>query len=404
MVVSYIAIHHPEKCVQCGACIEIVACPGADKGICLGCGACVLACPNQALELVEQRRESEVTIEVDGRLAGVPARITVKEALAGLGYPVSSIPGEPGLFAPCMVGGCGSCAVEVDSEVRLACRTEVAEGMRIRTRLPEGYIPKRLVMGFNGHPAGGVGTPWQIKGKSSFIEVVCFTAGCNFRCPQCQNWLIAYRGKGDPLTPQEAARKLTQERKNLKLNRMTISGGECTLNRPWLVQFIRELKVLNPDPEAHFHVDTNGSLLTHDYIDELVEAGMTDIGIDLKALEISTFMRITGLTDQEQANKYKEIAWEAVSYIIHKYSGKVFLGVGIPYNKELNSIVEVSRIGERLGQIDPSIQVNVLNYSPEFRSRITPPSDKEMEAVGNALREVGLKTVLCQTARGIIGP
>jgi molybdenum cofactor biosynthesis enzyme MoaA len=37
-------------------------------------------------------------------------------------------------------------------------------------------------------------------------------------------------------------------------------------------------------------VDTNGSILTYDYLDELVEAGMTDIGIDLKSLEDHTYI------------------------------------------------------------------------------------------------------------------
>jgi pyruvate formate lyase activating enzyme len=185
---------------------------------------------------------------------------------------------------------------------------------------------------------------------------------------------------------------------------MTISGGESTLNRAWLTQFVTELKRLNRDPDARFHVDTNGSLLSHDYIDELVEAGMTDIGIDLKALDTDTFMRITGLTDKGLADKYKETAWEAVKYLAHNYSGKVFAGVGIPYNRSFTSISEISRMGQRLLGIDPSIQVTVLNYRPEFRSNIVMPTDSEMVAVRDMLQQLGLRTVLAQTTTGNIGP
>jgi pyruvate formate lyase activating enzyme len=364
-----------------------------------------LACPQEALELVEEPREREVSIEVDGSAVQVPERISVKDALIELGYPISHLSDEPGLFAPCEVGGCWSCAVEIDGAVKPACRVGVKEGMRIRTELPQDYTLRRIILGFSGHSAGGVGTPWQEKVKGNpIIEVVCFATGCNFRCPQCQNWFITYRGTGTPLTPREAAVKLSLERERAMVNRMTISGGEATLNRPWLVQFIKELRILNPEPEAHFHVDTNGSLLTHSYIDELVDAGMTDVGIDLKALETSTFMRVTGLKDGELAEKYKEIAWEAVNYISHQYSEKVFVGVGFPYNRELNPAVEIRRMGERLCQIDPSIPVTVLNYRPEFRSRISLPSDQEMEGIHRILKGVGLKTVICQSTKGYIGP
>ncbi|MDY6918328.1 MAG: radical SAM protein [Chloroflexota bacterium] len=402
---SYVAVHDPEKCRHCGVCSEIVDCPGADELICIGCGACVLSCPHQALQLVEESRARRIAIEVNGELCFVPERISVREALREAGYPIATSPHEPGLFAPCEVGGCGSCAVQVNGVVRLACRTIAQDGMRITTDLPKEHVPRRIIMNFSAHPAGGVGTPWQTRNQGTFfLEVVCFAAGCNLRCPQCQNWLIAYRGRGQALTPGQAARNLTLERRQFNLNRMTISGGESTLNRPWLVQFLRELKRLNPDPEARFHVDTNGSLLSHDYVDELVAAGMTDIGIDLKALDTDTFLRITGLSDSALAEKYKETAWEAVSYLVAEYSGRVFTGVGIPYNRDLVSQSEISRMGQRIAGIDPSLQVTVLNYRPEFRSRIVVPGNAEMAEVRQVLQDTGLTTVLAQTGGANIGP
>jgi pyruvate formate lyase activating enzyme len=185
---------------------------------------------------------------------------------------------------------------------------------------------------------------------------------------------------------------------------MTISGGESTLNRAWLIQFVAELKRLNPDPYARFHIDTNGSLITHDYIDELIKAGMTDIGIDLKALETDTFMRITGLKDRALSEKYKETAWEAVRYLRHNYSDRVFTGVGIPYNRGLISTSEISCMGQRLLDIDPAVQITLLDYLPAFRSNIDPPSDSEMMALREMLQQLGLRTVLAQTTKGMIGP
>ena len=153
---------------------------------------------------------------------------------------------------------------------------------------------------------------------------------------------------------------VTQARHRYGVDRMAISGGEATLNRPWLVQFIGELKRLNPDPQARFHVQTNGSLLTHEYVDELVNAGMTDIGVDLKGLETETFMRVTGVKDRRLAERYRDNAWEAVRYLAANHGGRVFMGIGIPYNAQLIPPGEVVRIGEKVRDINPRLQVGVL--------------------------------------------
>jgi len=198
---------------------------------------------------------------------------------------------------------------------------------------------------------------------------------------------------------------MTLTRAKYGVNRMAISGGECTLNRRWLIQYLKALRELNQDKDARFHVDTNGSLLTKDYIDELVEVGMTDIGIDLKGLKVETFMGITGLEDEELAENYKENAWEAIQYLTENYRDKVFMGVGIPYNKSLISLEEIEEMGKRIAKIDPEIQVCPLDYRPEFkRQDIVKPDYQEMKGVYEVLKDVRLKTVVCQTEWGYIGP
>ncbi|MEM0202699.1 MAG: radical SAM protein [Archaeoglobaceae archaeon] len=395
------------KCMNCGTCDEIVACSSDYVGFiekCIGCGACHIACPYEAIEMKERKKEREVCIKVNGEKISVPERITVKKALEIIGYKISKFPGEGDLFAPCEVGGCYSCVVEIDGKIMPSCVVEAKEGMEIKTELPEGFVPKRLLHGWMGHPVGGVGTPWWLKGYR-VIEVAVFACGCNYRCPQCQNWTTTYNGKEVALTPREAAVKMTVVRRSYRVDRMAISGGESTLNRRWLVRYLRELKKLNPDREARLHVDTNASILTPDYIDELIEAGMTDIGPDLKGLRLETFMRITGLKDKELAEKYHKTSWKAVKYIVDNYRDKVFIGVGIPYNRDPISLEEIHDIGNEICKIDPEIQVCVLDYRPEFRRRdIRRPSYGEMVEVWRILRSCGLKTVICQTIFGHIGP
>lgn len=348
---------------------------------------------------------NKVSIELDGGSLEVQAGITVKKVLELSGYKISKYPEHNSLFTPCETGGCWSCAVEVNGEPRPACSTTVSHGVTINTRLPEHSIPKRIITGFSGHPVGGVGTPWWLKSKGGSIETACFAAGCNFRCPQCQNWDITYMGSGKAFTPIEAAQLMTAARQRFSADRMAISGGESTLNRRWLLDYVSELKELNPDPSARIHVDTNGSILTRDYIDELVEAGMTDVGSDLKGLYLESFVRITGVKDRNLAGRYHTTAWDAVRHLVEKYKDRVFTGVGIPYNRKLISVQELGMMGEKLSEIDPEIQVCVLDYRPEFkRLDLVKPSYEEMVEVHRVLSGKGLKTVICQTEHGHIGP
>jgi pyruvate formate lyase activating enzyme len=207
------------------------------------------------------------------------------------------------------------------------------------------------------------------------------------------------------LIPVEAAELMTAVRKKVGVDRMAISGGESTLNRRWLVEYVHELKRLNPDSSARIHVDTNATILTRDYIDELVEIGMTDIGPDLKGYHPETFMGITSIEDKGLAEQYLNTSWAAVQYLIERYKDHVFTGVGIPYNKELITLQEIELIGEKLYKIDPEVQVCVLDYRPEFRKlNLVRPSFNEMVQIHNNLTNKGLKTVICQTEYGHIGP
>jgi pyruvate formate lyase activating enzyme len=348
---------------------------------------------------------NKVSIELDGVSLEVQAGITVKKALEFNGYKVSKYPEPASLFTPCETGGCWSCAVEVNGQPQRACVTSVSDGQNIKTVLPDNYVPRRIVTGFSGHAVGGVGTPWWLKSGGGYIETACFAAGCNFRCPQCQNWDITYQSQGKPLSPREAAERMTEARDKFGVDRMAISGGESTLNRRWLLEYVRELKQLNSDAKARIHVDTNGSILTKDYIDELVEAGMTDVGPDLKGFHLESFMRITGMEDQDLAERYHSTAWEAVRYLIEEYKDRVFIGVGIPYNRKLISVQEIGMMGEKLSKIDPELQVCVLDYRPEFKKlNLVKPSYDEMVEIHEVLSGKGLKTVVCQTKYGHIGP
>jgi len=134
-------------------------------------------------------------------------------------------------------------------------------------------------------------------------------------------------------------------------------------------------------------------------------AGVTDIGIEPKGVRPETFMKTTAVRNKKLAERYLETSWNAVKYLVDNYGEKVFLGVGLPYNKVFITLEEVARFGEKLASIDPDVQLCVLDYFPTFRRRdMERPSPKEMLKVKEALKGTGLRTVVVQTSIGHIGP
>jgi len=281
----------------------------------------------------------------------------------------------------------------------LSCITPLAEGMEIETGIE---APLRVMSGFGAHMVGGVGTPYYLKNSIRPIEVVGFTHGCNLRCPQCQNHRIAFTAKAQLLEPKETANILLGLESIYGTGTITFSGGECTLNKKWLLETIKNIR---REKNVNIHIDTNGTILNPEYIDQLVKKGMTQIGIDLKALKIKTFKRITGIKDKKIAKEYLENSWNATKYIINNYQEEVYTGVGIPYNKDLITIKELKKMAEKIRKINPQTQVCVLDYRPEFRRQnIKRPSYSEMIKIKKILNREGLKTVIAQTTHGHIGP
>jgi len=387
------------QCRECNTC-NLVLCPAgnvkkaAEQGKCFECGACTLACPYNTIKM-EKTRKEKVEVTVDGK--PIKSAGIVKDALKAAKIDMGKSPKNT-IFTPCECGGCWACAVKINGKIALSCITPLSDGMKIETGIK---APLRVMSGFGAHMVGGVGTPYYLKNSIRPIEVVGFTHGCNLRCPQCQNHRIAFTAKAQLLEPKETANILLGLESIYGTGTITLSGGECTLNKKWLLETIKNIK---KERRVNIHIDTNETILNPTYIDQLVKKGMTQIGIDLKALKTQTFQHITGIKNKKIAKEYLENSWNATEYINNNHQG-IYLGVGIPYNKDLTTIKELKEMAEKIRKINPQLQVCVLDYRPEFRRQnIIRPSFKEMIKIKEILNNEGLETVIVQTTHGHIGP
>ncbi len=124
----------------------------------------------------------------------------------------------------------------------------------------------------------------EIKGlqKLSVIDypgrtcAVVFLAGCNFRCPFCQNPGLVLEPEKHKTITEDYFFKFLQGRKKW-LDGVCITGGEPTLY-PELIGFVRKIKSLG----FLVKLDTNGS--NPEMVDDLIKEKLLDyISMDIKS-------------------------------------------------------------------------------------------------------------------------
>jgi pyruvate formate lyase activating enzyme len=194
-----------------------------EEGRCIGCGACPIAYPEEALQ--EQKGSTSINKQDKSRKRRiyvdeieVKASGLVKDALNAAGIETCKFPPrkcKKTVFMPCDIGGCWACAVLVDRRYALSCLTPLYENMQIRVLEKSPLL--RVMSGFGAHTVGGVGTSHQLKKSMKPMEVVCFTHGCNLHCPQCQNYQIAFTAAGHLMESSESAQILMSLKGHIKL-------------------------------------------------------------------------------------------------------------------------------------------------------------------------------------------
>jgi pyruvate formate lyase activating enzyme len=111
------------------------------------------------------------------------------------------------------------------------------------------------------------------------LAAMCFTQGCNLKCPYCHNpSLNPHNGPELEAAPLSANRVLEVVKRHAPhLDGLVISGGEPTV-QPELASFIQEARQLN----LAIKLDTNGT--RPHVLEQLLAEGVIDyIAMDIKA-------------------------------------------------------------------------------------------------------------------------
>lgn len=120
------------------------------------------------------------------------------------------------------------------------------------------------------------------------VAATIFLAGCNFRCPFCQNSSLVLHPDTEPAISQQEILRFLKKRQGI-LEGVCITGGEPTLS-PDLPALIRAVKELG----YAVKLDTNGSNPT--VVKALAEEGLIDmIAMDIKSSP-ANYGKLTGLT------------------------------------------------------------------------------------------------------------
>ena len=222
------------------------------------------------------------------------------------------------------------------------------------------------------------------------VSAVVFFAGCNFRCPFCQNASLISMKSGKAVDMEFLLERIRVNK--FLLDAVCITGGEPTLQAKGLIELCRLIKAEG----LLTSLDTNGSMPV--VVETLVSEGLLDrVAIDLKApLKPDVYGRVIGLSHSEDVLKkiLKTLETLSEANIIVEVRTTVVPGM-LDWTKAVKEIAELILsygFTYSLQQFDPSGDL----LDPSYKSIPSPSRNRLLElariAVDEGVREVYVKT------------
>ncbi len=228
------------------------------------------------------------------------------------------------------------------------------------------------------------------------VSLVVFLAGCNLRCPYCQNSTLLPLDSGEEIDLGYIRRRIEINLSPVpQLDAVVITGGEPTLQP----EAVKEVAVLARSLGLRVMLDTNGSL--PDAVDALLRAGVIDrVALDVKApLNPDEYRNVAGL--QEDAFDVAEGVRRTLG-LCGKYAVEVEVRTTVaPTLSDSEEFIgSIARsIGGRcdvyyLQQFDNTGEV----LSPELKALKPPTRERLVELAGVAVSE-GVENVCIKTRK-----
>jgi len=144
----------------------------------------------------------------------------------------------------------------------------------------------------------------RIKVTMPFYEIrVSLTGKCNHKCIYCGPFSDGKVDKGYGELSLDQIKELSPSLKELGLH-VQLTGGEPTLRK----DLIKIVQILNYSGVNNLGLTTNGSRITPNYIQKLLNAGISDIHIHLPSLDYEIFRKTTQDKREKVVDRIRETA------------------------------------------------------------------------------------------------
>lgn len=197
------------------------------------------------------------------------------------------------------------------------------------------------------------------------------------KCVNCDSCVATCKKNSSPKITKITASELIKKVEKVKyfISGITVSGGECTLQRDFLIELFREVKRLG----LTTFIDTNGSMEL--YKDEELLEVTDKTMIDLKAFKSEENKMLTGISNEIVIENIKQLGKVDKIYEI-----RTVVVPGVLDNK--CTVDEGSKL---IASINPEIKYKLIKYRPmgvrkNLLDTTVPTTDymKELEAIVKA--------------------